>query len=490
MRGLKSYSQNLTIITIIVCSIFFWIVRVPSLFEPYYYGDEMIYLSIGNGLRQGLSLYSDLYDNKTPLLYIVAAITENLFTFRLVAGIFMFAAIFFIFGIVRQVTRSGSKMPIYSMIVSTAMFSLPIFEVFIANAENYFILPTSAAIYFLTRFMSSQKNKYLLFTGLLLGVAVLFKVPTIADFFAAIGILFVLTKLNPKGITKLIVQSLIVFSGLATPIMLSILWFAVNNNLSDFLSFAILGNLGYSTSWSGEGSTTIQLILLSLIFASTVLVLSVIRKSGKVTDLFIISVVWLLGSLTGALLSSRPYPHYLIQTLPALSILLTILFFSSKKQQVYTVFVITIYLFFISKVDFWLYDLKAYKERVVGLISYGNQSEDYLNLFGEDVAENHEVAAIIKEETVVGQSVFVWGDSAPIYAMSKRLPPTKYTAYYHVDEFLSEEQVCSIIKSDGTPLLIIDTRRQTDCLDSVTGRYYKLTQNTKNYKFWLLEAKE
>ena len=58
------------------------ILRIPSFFEPYYYGDEMIYMTLGQGVRQGMTLYKDLHDNKPPLLYLTAAISENLFWFK------------------------------------------------------------------------------------------------------------------------------------------------------------------------------------------------------------------------------------------------------------------------------------------------------------------------------------------------------------------------------------------------------------------------
>ena len=42
------------------------LLRVPSLFEPYWYGDEGIYLTVGRSLRHGLALYRDVHDNKPP----------------------------------------------------------------------------------------------------------------------------------------------------------------------------------------------------------------------------------------------------------------------------------------------------------------------------------------------------------------------------------------------------------------------------------------
>ncbi len=54
------------------------VLRIPSFFEPYYYGDEMIYLTLGEGVRQGATLYKDLHDNKPPLIYIIAAVAGSL----------------------------------------------------------------------------------------------------------------------------------------------------------------------------------------------------------------------------------------------------------------------------------------------------------------------------------------------------------------------------------------------------------------------------
>src|SRR3989344_6652181 len=60
------------------------VLRIPSFFEPYYYGDEMIYLALGEGVRQGIPLYLSLHDNKPPLLYLTAAISGNLFVFKVI----------------------------------------------------------------------------------------------------------------------------------------------------------------------------------------------------------------------------------------------------------------------------------------------------------------------------------------------------------------------------------------------------------------------
>jgi Dolichyl-phosphate-mannose-protein mannosyltransferase len=490
MERLRSIGRIPNLVTILVCSLFFWLIRIPSLFEPYYYGDEMIYLTIGNGLRQGLTLYTEIYDNKTPLLYFAAAITNNLFSFRLLSGVFMFTSIFFIYAIVGKLAQGKGQMAKYSLIVSAVLFSLPIFEVFIANAENYFILPTTAAFYFLVRFIKSQKYSDLYFSGLLFGVAILFKIPTVTDLFAAIGILIVVSKAKISYIKKLATQSITLILGALTPILLSLFLFKLWGNLAEFLDSAIIGNFGYSTSWGGQENTLSQLIILSLLFFVSTLSLWYLTKKGKVTLTFSVGSIWLLGSLIGALLSSRPYPHYLIQTLPALSIMLTILFLSSRKQQVYTVLFLAIYFFFLTRVDFWVYEGRAHFERTKSFLLNGHESNNYLSLYGQSVVDNYESIKIINRYTKEGDGLFVWGDSAPIYALSKRLPPIKYVAYYHTNEFLKDEEVCVAIKDNKTPLIIVKLEEAPYCLVSLTDSDYDLVETTKNYEFWLLRGKE
>jgi len=58
------------------------ILRIPTFFEPFSYGDETIYLTLGEGIKQGKVLYKDIHDNKPPLLYILAAIAGNVFWFK------------------------------------------------------------------------------------------------------------------------------------------------------------------------------------------------------------------------------------------------------------------------------------------------------------------------------------------------------------------------------------------------------------------------
>lgn len=70
------------------------LLRIPSFFEPYSYGDEMIYLILGEALRQGVPLYKGVHDNKPPLLYLTAGIAGSLFWFKVILAIWHVATVY------------------------------------------------------------------------------------------------------------------------------------------------------------------------------------------------------------------------------------------------------------------------------------------------------------------------------------------------------------------------------------------------------------
>src|ERR1035437_6409331 len=74
---------------LIVISFVFFLLRLPSLFEPDWYGDEGIYQVLGIGIRAGRLLYRDIFDNKPPLLYILySLVSSDQFMTRFISLVF------------------------------------------------------------------------------------------------------------------------------------------------------------------------------------------------------------------------------------------------------------------------------------------------------------------------------------------------------------------------------------------------------------------
>src|SRR3989344_6203377 len=70
--------------------------RFPSLFEPFWYGDEGIFAAVARNLNQGGVLYRDAWDNKPPMIYLTyAAIFQffgvSMFWLRLVSAVVVLA---------------------------------------------------------------------------------------------------------------------------------------------------------------------------------------------------------------------------------------------------------------------------------------------------------------------------------------------------------------------------------------------------------------
>jgi hypothetical protein len=80
--------------------IFFFLLRFPSLFEPYWYGDEGITQLVAMSMRAGRLLYSDIWDNKPPLLYLIYAFFNadqfHIRTASLLIGLCAVIAFFFL----------------------------------------------------------------------------------------------------------------------------------------------------------------------------------------------------------------------------------------------------------------------------------------------------------------------------------------------------------------------------------------------------------
>src|SRR3989304_3279658 len=61
----------------ILLLLFVALLRAPNFVEPYWYGDETIYLTIGTALRSGEVLYKDIVDHKTPLIYMLSMVESQ-----------------------------------------------------------------------------------------------------------------------------------------------------------------------------------------------------------------------------------------------------------------------------------------------------------------------------------------------------------------------------------------------------------------------------
>lgn len=403
------------------------ILRIPSLFEPYWYGDEGIYLVLGQALRKGLVFYRDIHDNKPPLLYLLAAIAGNVFYFRLILMVWFGIATTVFFKLMqtllpkRKAAWYGATL---AMIILTTMF-----EGNVANAEIFIVLPVVLAM-----LMVVLKTQRWFGVGLLFSVGFLFKVPAAFDFGALIIWLMMFEKNSLRKIWT-------VGWGFILPILGTIIYYGVAGGLEPYVRSALLQNVGYLTTWQTEQRGSGGLMNRGIIIAVFLAVFYPLAKKFKLSKWVSLIVIWFLLAMYGALLSERPYPHYLIQPAVPGTILLA-LFLYSRQKALKLVMVIAAILsgWWWQQIKFWGYPVVPYYVNFVQYITQQKNLEEYRNFFDPRVNQTYRLGEYIKRSTLPQDRVFIWGDEPGVYALGERLPLGRYTVAYHVVDFNGYEE--------------------------------------------------
>lgn len=418
----------------------------------------MIYLTLGEAIKQGLRLYSDIHDNKPPLIYVTAAISGNLFWFKTILALWSLGTIYVFWRLTETLYPKNNKLQKTACIVFAVITTTPIFEGQIANAENFMIGPIILAFYMLIKQKNTSFN--LLAAGSLLSMATLYKIPAAFDVLAIIFYwLYSQKRINLASLTKLFGKTSILAAGFIIPITITFIFSYTNHSLQDYFSAAFLQNIGYLSSWrSGvnENVTTFQKnfpLLLRLAFL--ILLGVVLFWKRKLSKKFTFISFWLFLTLFAATLSERPYPHYLLQSSAPISILLANIFATKNKEQAYSILPLLFVFLVLYQFKFWYYNPIEYYTSFAKLVTHKATNSEYLKSFGNEVERNYIISKYIAKLTDPKDRVFVWGDSAPIYALSKRLPPIKYVAGYHIKDFSSEQEVLDKLNQQKPTLIVV-----------------------------------
>lgn len=499
-----------------------FLLRLPSLFEPYWYGDEGITLTMGQVWRSGLILYRDIHDNKPPLLYILAGVANNLFWFKFILTYWVLATIGIFWGLIWQINKRLLITP-WLNIISTAIFALlitiPYWEGNLANGEIFMLAPIMVGMYLviinipnddqhlaakitnlkiLTLFnqLLTRKDKtstskieqiWLYLAGICFGIGFLFKQPAVFDFIS--GLLFLSYLIRRKNFlasgyiffTKTTILSL----GFITPVALAAVYFLLHNAGFDFIRDVFLNNFFYISVWEPEskwgstiafgGSLQQRFIVLIMLCAGIWL----IRNKIKKTVLLIL--LWFVLSLFGALLSGRPYPHYLLQVVPTLCIFigwfiagLNNLEFNKSladiKRPTIIIPLFCFMLFYLSwaRIGFGNYPTRNYYKNFYDYITGHKSSESYYQWFNLRVSNTYQLAAWLKFHTSSSDEVFIWGDDTMIYPLANKIPPVSYIAAYHINQFNVQPIVISELKNDP-PEYIIKLHSAPDSFPQLDG---------------------
>lgn len=451
MKTLAKLQHTKTLwVLLLLCTAFF-LLRLPSVIEPYWYGDEGIYEVIGQSLNHGHLLYRAIWDNKPPLLYWLYAIAngdlQTVKMLSLISGLLSVIAFFLL------IQKLFKKLAITTIITAiyVFLFATPLVEGNIANAENFMLFPIILAGFIMYQFTIKQTTQSLnknfppLIAGFLLGIAFLFKIVAIFDF--ATFFLFLLFLKFPKKISlmktgrdngkKILLHDfrfLFFFtSSFLLPIIVTTAYFFFQGTIQEFVQSAFFGNVDY-VGWKNTFFGIPQGLLLLKVCLLIITVFVIFFTRNYVSKPILFVALWIVFSLFNASFSGRPYTHYLLVLLPSFCLLLGLLLASQTVKKRFTVFASIVGIVFVLLLQFPFQFTKSYLYYPNALqFVTGNESVDaYQAFFDSKTIRNPIIASFITHHTIPSDTVFIWGNSPQIYALAQRLPSTRYTVDYHI----------------------------------------------------------
>lgn len=426
-----------------------FLLRLPTLFEPNWYGDEEIYLVMGQGLRKGLIFYRDIFDHKPPLIYVFAAIAQTVFWFRLMLMVVHALSVVY-FAKLSELLFTKKTTMIFATSVYAFYSTIPLLEGTIANGENFMTVPALIGMYMLYR-MTTKKTASSLFSwfaiGFLFSLAFLIKVPIGFDFLAGGIFWWWFSERNLSlwsSVKKLFSWPLmLMLLGFFIPVLLSVFYYSYVGAFEPYVRSVLMQNIGYIKSWTEGGQQTSMLsnplVWRLLLIGGFLLVLGRLKKYTTFSLQMLFLSIWLLFSVYGALLSNRPYPHYLLQPLiPAvfLAFLLLEEIFSTRKKDAFVGF-LSIFIggIMVFQIGFSHYPTVSYYKNFIlyalGRIDRGT----YEGFYPAALKRNQQIAAYLRSRTQPTERVFVWGEEPAIYDMADRLPVGKYMVSFHIRDF-------------------------------------------------------
>lgn len=430
MKLLSKLQHSFDFWFLLIASFLFFLMRLPSFFEPYWYGDEGVYEVLGFGMRHGRLLYSGIWDNKPPLLYLIYALFDgNQVYTRIFSFVVGLVAVFLFFLLCKKLFQNKK-----SVFVATGFFTLflglPFVEGNIANAENFMVLPIIAGLLLLVKTLQGKKSFIIFFaSGLLLGISFLLKIVGIFDFSTACVLTaFTTFALNKNALRETFFRLVEISFGFLLPFVATVGFFASRGILKTFIQSAFASNVGYVNYGNQliipQGFLILKLLLLGIFLLS----LFIKRKSLSFTQLFIYT--WLAFSLFNAFFSGRPYTHYVLTLLGSLSLLAGLLL-EKQLKKLHSILFAAVILLIAS--NFWFYaKTPFYYINFAMYLSGIKSTSSYQSFFDNGVPRDYAIADFLKTTLQKNDNVFLWTNSAQIYYLIGRNPIGRYTVAYHM----------------------------------------------------------
>ncbi len=477
-------------IPILLLLAFMLLLRIPNLVEPYWYGDEAIYLTIGHAMSQGERLYSQIIDHKTPIIYYLAMVPTQ-FWFRVLnIGAMTLSTI--IFYTLSKKLFSRNWIAYVASFIFVILTTLPALEGNIPNGELFvmtFILLGAACLMrtqFLNQFLESEKKipgpelakrsteqLWLFLAGSFFGLGILTKVPGLFDVLAFLSVgWFSLLRALPVfdrykqnrtwmvNAKESLLSTVVISAGILFPILLSILYFVMRGSGKAYLDYGLLYNFRYAGSWKLEFANPLLTFAFTLTGKALLAggVIGILSLSSRyIRHKFQFVATWFCLAFFATLLSNRPYPHYFLQMVPPFALLIGEIlgFYKSMtmlrkvKQAAVDHFEMGIEIFVSAALLFLFvsgllllnvrpYETLGYYGNFYKLFAGKMTPIQYRDSFNTLMPDNYAAAKIIS--AAPDDHLFIWGTDPGLYALAKKSPVGRFTVLFHIRDFNAEHE--------------------------------------------------
>lgn len=455
MRLIKRLEKNYSFWFLVIISLVFFILRLPSLFEPYWYGDEGIYQAVGMLINSGQQLYIGAWDNKPPLLLAFYAIfNSDQYVIRSVSLLFGIFSTWVFYLLSVKLFPAKKYISFITTAVFVFLFGTRIVEGNIANTENFLLLPILISAYLIydKDLLSKFKKFYIyLAAGIIIGIAFMAKIVAIFDFAA---FTFFLVLISDIKIKKLIKEDLFPYIlGFSIPTILISIYFVAKLNFKFFEAF-LFSNINY-VGYGNEFFIPQGLLIFKLISLS-IFALLIFWKRKNISKNILFIAVWFAFALFSVYFSQRPYSHYLIMLIPSFSLLIGAAFFTKKIQRIIIVFILLIVYLIINNT----FDLETrISDHYKNLYYFCSDKKDlnsYQSFFDGGVPRDYEVARYLRMNAGKDDKVFIWGNNAQMYKLIDKTPLMRYTVAYHILYFPTGiDEMQKMLKEKNPEFIVI-----------------------------------
>lgn len=476
------------------------LLRLPSLFTPHYYGDEEIYFVMGRAWKSGVPLYEAVFDHKPPLLYILAGIASSVFWFRLMllSAMVLHTVLFF-----RLAKLFWAVRPTLAY-VSTALFvlltTIPTFEGNIANAELFMMVPVTASLLMIWPNLKKSRDggkvphhnwsRYLL-AGLVAGVGWLFKIPVIFDVLGIAIFLFVFREEKwTQSLRALFNPSLWAYLiGFALPLTGTFAYYYLKGHGASYLETVLTVNLGYVSSWSTSeyafNPFKSGMVSRAMIVAGLTAVLYALRH--KLDQRFQLASIWLIFSTFGALLSGRPYPHYLHEPFVPLALWVPFIFAAETVAAWVVIGLVIAWAVLIQKqIKFWGYPTWTLYQNFVLAAAGKMSAPEYRDSF-DGARRNYLIGDYLNKRMRTEDKLFIWGSDTAIYNITDKLPAGgKYMVNFHVHDFRKHDYVMdNLNKNQPKFVVVLPNTTEFPALDELLNAEYIETLSVEDARVYM-----